>query len=160
MTQEMQLQDDSIRFKNVESLMGVARISFAEAIMHTQNILNPELKQDAITTLQGGVEDLINLFKGDKDEPGTVKVVPPFVSQNDNGYIDVDTYVRFEDYDWKFTVSLRKQDGDVTGPIIQTAKHPDGEFDISDTDVPEDVSKAWYTLHADAVNLLNEAWRN
>lgn len=55
--------NDTELFKDVESLCGVTRLAIGEAFTKASMIVEPELRKDAIETLEGLLVDILNMYK-------------------------------------------------------------------------------------------------
>ena len=56
------------QFKRVESLCGITRLGIFEAMSEASGIEDEELKDDAIETIAGTINEFITMFKGEPND--------------------------------------------------------------------------------------------
>lgn len=63
------------KFKEVESLCGVARLAILEAMTHAADLQEGELRNDAIETIADTVNGFIEMFKGGSEGTWEVQTI-------------------------------------------------------------------------------------
>ena len=68
------MNETATRFKHVESLCGVARISIAEAFANAALIPEGELREEAVLTLEETLKDIFEHYKGHTEGVGLAEI--------------------------------------------------------------------------------------
>lgn len=65
-------KESGVKFKDVESLCGIARLALMQAIVEAGQIEDEEFRNDAAETIAGTVNEFVEIFKGAEHEQNKV----------------------------------------------------------------------------------------